>query len=617
MSAVRIGKIFSLMLLFIFAGLNMATPGYSSISVSATLDSHQFPADRTAVLTITADGGRSVDINIPEVKNLRFHFRKQYEKFRWINGSISASISIVYLVEPLVPGQYTIPPILVHCDGKELFTKPLAFEATAGTPQPNRSTGTTPPSTKSRLGRGDADKIAFMRIHPDKESIYPGEMVPIHIDLYISNKIRANEISLPTLKGDGFVLNPLGDKPHRSMKTINTGRYIVLSWDSYLTGIKEGQHKLSFELEAELLMPQRSRMFSRFRNQGYMHDDFFSDFFQDYQSKTVKITSPELLIETLPLPVKNRPKDFAGAVGHFNLEVTATPTKLAVGEPITLSMAIEGTGNFDRVNECTFPESKQWKQYTPSVEFQPEAGRPNRGVKRFEQAIVPRDTTISEIPSITFSYFDPATGQYKRLTSEPIPLTIQEDQPQETTTAADSNPKDIGRTHESASLVQTDNDGLAPIKLEVGHLQESIKPLFHKAWFISLMILCTCLLCCLFFIRLNRRRYENNPELQHRTRMKKLLLLRLSEIKQAGDLQDSNAFLAACRLAIQEQLGLVWSVEGTAITLADLEKKLDPDSNLIPIFSMADQAAYSSHALSVEEIQHLYRQLKDELVKLS
>jgi len=617
MTKTRINRIFILVLIITGTSLLMAGPGYGSKSVSATLNTHQFPEDMAAVLTITAEGGRSVDIKMPEVNNLRFHRRGQSSQVQMTNGSFSASISTVYLVEPLEPGKYSIPPISVHCDGKELFTKTLLFEVTPKTRQQNQTTGTNSTATGSRMGRENGSKLAFMRVHPGKQSLYPGEMVPVHIDLYISRKVQANQVSLPALTGDGFALSPLDGKPRKSLKIINNERYLMLSWSSYLTGIKEGTHTLSFELNAELLMPQRSRINSRFQNQGFFQDDFFNDFFQDYQTKTVKVTSPELKMENISLPDENRPDDFSGAVGQFNLTVTATPTKVIVGEPITLSMTIEGTGNFDRVNECTLPESDQWKQYTPSVEFEPDdAGRPNRGAKKFEQAVVPKDVDTKEIPAVTFSYFDPITGHYKRLISEPIPLTIQGDQQQPTPSHPGSTTQEIGKTGESTPPVQTGQDGLAPIKIELGSLQQSIKPLFRQLWFIFLIILCSCLLCGHFFIRLVQRRHANNPEHGRRIQMKRQLQLRLTEIRQARDKNDQKNFLDGCKLAIQEQLGMAWQVEGAAVTLADLEKKLEPDSKLIDIFSMADQAAYGGQTLSSEEMQQLHMQLESELGKL-
>ncbi len=595
--------------------LIMASPAFGGKSVSATLNTEQVPVDMAAVLTITVEGGNSVDINMPEVDNLRFHRRGQSSQVQMINGSFSASISTVYLVEPLQPGSYTIPAITVHCDGEELHTKPISLEATTGSNQPKNKNGNS--STQARIGSGKGAKITFLRVHIGKNSIYSGEMVPVRIEAYFNRRIQANLNSLPILKGDGFVLSPLGNKPSRSMKLVNNTPYIVLGWNSYLTGIKEGRHPLHFELEAELLMPQRSRSLSRFRNQGFFQNNLFDDFFNDYQTKIVKVVSPDLNLETIPLPDDGRPENFSGAIGNFSLNVSATPTDIEIGEPITLSMTIEGSGNFDRVNVPEFPQSDSWKLYSTSAQFDPQQGRPDKGIKRFEQAVVAKDSQIQEIPSLSFSYFDLVSGHYKQLVSDPIPLTISASSAQKKPAILVQTDKKKADETQTTVNLSTNIEGLAPIKLSYGRLQPSIQPLFLKGWFLTVIIISLCLLCTLFTTHYIRQQREMNPELGRRSLMKKRLGTVLKEIESAKNNKDSKKFLALCRNAIQEQLGLHWQLEPAAITVSDLTKRLESDSTLIKLFQMADYGAYGGLNLSPEEMEQLYLRIQEELGALS
>ena len=50
-------------------------------------------------------------------------------------------------------------------------------------------------------------------------------------------------------------------------------------------------------------------------------------------------------LEILPLPLSNRPEDFGGAVGHFELEVQANRTQVAVGESVVVELRITGDGD--------------------------------------------------------------------------------------------------------------------------------------------------------------------------------------------------------------------------------------------------------------------------------
>jgi len=612
----RLDRPLFLFLLLVGMVLATARPGYTSKSVSASLNSNQIPIDMAAVLTITVEGGQSVDINIPEVKHLRFHRRGQSSQIQMINGSFSSSIATVYLVEPLEPGDYTIPPITVHCDGEELLTQPVSFTATAES-NTQSQTGDIR-SSKKRIGSGKGAKLVFLKAQVPKETVYSGEMVPVHIEAYFNRKTQANLLSLPKLVGDGFVLSPLSDKPSRSMKQVDNTHYIVLGWTSFLTGIKEGSHPLHFELQAELLMPQRSRMFSRFRNQGLFQNDLFDDFFNDYQAKTVHVASPDLTLETVALPSVGRPDNFSGAIGNFSLEVVANPTKVEIGEPITLTMSVQGTGNFDRVEVPHFPESEKWKTYSPSVQFEPENERPDKGAKRFEQAVVVQDATVTEIPSLSLSYFNPVSGRYQLLTSDPIALSINSSPDlSQSPKSIQTNMQEQTEDSRTGVAITTNIEGLAPLKLQQGSLSPVIQPLFQRSWFIFTMAICGCLLLALLTIGAVCRQQERYPERKLRSAMKKRLGYHLKKIARAKNKNDSQKFLLLCRSAIQEQLGLLWQTEAAAITANDLEQRLEPGSSLIAVFQMADQAAYGGLSLSSQEMDLHYSRIQEELGALS
>ena len=85
------------------------------------------------------------------------------------------------------------------------------------------------------------------------------------------------------------------------------------------------------------------------------------------------------------------------------------------------------------------------------------------------------------------------------------------------------------------------------------------------------------------------------------------------EIDQALTVNDTRGFLASCRRAIQEQLGLVWDTESSAITLGDLQKRLPGDSGLLTVFKAADESAYGGQELSQQEMQEYADRLKNEL----
>jgi len=85
------------------------------------------------------------------------------------------------------------------------------------------------------------------------------------------------------------------------------------------------------------------------------------------------------------------------------------------------------------------------------------------------------------------------------------------------------------------------------------------------------------------------------------------------ELDQSFAAQDSRGFLATCRTAIQEQLGIVWKTEAGAITRADLQGRLPEDSALLAIFSAAEESAYSGQKLNSQQLQKFADAMKKEL----
>ncbi len=601
-------------LLFLLFSFFVTQPAYAAVEASATLNAKSFPLDRAAALTITVSGARSSEPQMPQVDGLRFHQRGQSSQMNYINGDYTASVSSVFLVEALRVGDFTIPAIEIVTNDGTVMTQPIAFEVTASQSvvvQPQNASGSSP---AARLRSGEADKVAFLRVIPAKEKSYSGEVVPVEIKVYFRDGIKANLNSLPQLQGEGFVLQQLEREPEKTREVVNNSRYTVLSWQSVLSGIKEGTHRVSVDLAATLLLPQQQR--NPFGNHGLGGDPFFNNFFSSYHEKEVQIASPELDLTVLPLPVDGKPEGFTGAIGEFHLDVRATPLELAPGDPITLTMTVSGHGNFDRVQSPKMQSEKGWKTYTPSSELLND-GDAGRGKKVFEQALVVKDPLIREIPGINFSYFDPVAAQYKTLTAASIPLAIQGGAVASTTAL----PVKEERTQETKSAVAIDTvqepevpmSTLAPLQLSPGSLNQELTPLFAKQWFELLAGLFVLLLFVAIIVKARAVRYANNPRLQRDQAMKHLLALRLKEIDQTLVENDTRRFLTACRRAIQEQLGLVWETEAGAITYADLQVRLVADSPLLPVFRAADESAYGGQELSAQQMKEFAKSVKKEL----
>ena len=154
-----------------------------------------------------------------------------------------------------------------------------------------------------------------------------------------------------------------------------------------------------------------------------MLDDFFAGdpFFG--RSRSVLLQSEELQIEVLPLPEQGRPAEFTGAVGRFQLSVEAQPTQVAVGDPVTLRVLVEGEGNMAAVQPLQVDAAAGVKLYDPKVEEEERITNGVYGGRRlFEYILIPEQGGTLNIPPLRFAYFDPHQARYALLESDPIAI---------------------------------------------------------------------------------------------------------------------------------------------------------------------------------------------------
>jgi hypothetical protein len=571
--------------------------------LSARLSTTRFSVDQTAVLSITVDGTRSAQVRLPEQEGLIFHRRGQSSKMQVINGTFSSSVTITYVIEALKEGRYTIPPLSIAVDNEVLKTDPLSFEVVSA------AALTPAPGSGSPVGSGkEAPALAFMVIEGLPTDGYRGQILPLKIKAYFREGIQAQIDTLPQIVGASFVLSPLEQDPAQTKESHNGVNYLVVSWQASTSAIKEGSHSFQISLDANLLIPKRNSR-SRFGRDPFLNDDLFSGFFDSFEKKKVTITSPPQTLAIAALPQKGRPADFNGAIGSFSLTAQAKPTEIEEGEPITLTISVSGTGNFDRVTAPDFPADHNWKTYSPVSRFENQ-NTSYQGKKIFEQAVVPTTSTLQSIPALSFSYFDPALHNYVTASTDPIPVTITG----QVTTVADvqQNP---AQTSTAQPQLQPSAQSAIPLKqhLTTRGFTPAIVPVYQRAWFIISAAICSCILGGLASLALRRKYLARNHKVIRQKQRQQRNRAQLIELKKALDLGKTDDFLVLSREIIQNHLGYLWHMEPSAITLYDLRNRQDLDSPLLEIFTAAQQHAYGGGNLSREEMQRYYTLLETTL----
>ncbi|MFQ3671838.1 MAG: BatD family protein, partial [Verrucomicrobiia bacterium] len=112
------------------------------------------------------------------------------------------------------------------------------------------------------------------------------------------------------------------------------------------------------------------------------------------------------------------------------MESRLTPETVAVGEPVTWSLTLRGTGNWPA--NFDFPTRRvpgSMRIIEPEVKRDSSPEKPFEATATQDIVIIPREPGTFDIPPIQFSFFNPTTGDYETLVTEPAQLIVTGDQP--------------------------------------------------------------------------------------------------------------------------------------------------------------------------------------------
>ncbi|MEM6600187.1 MAG: BatD family protein [Verrucomicrobiota bacterium] len=140
--------------------------------------------------------------------------------------------------------------------------------------------------------------------------------------------------------------------------------------------------------------------FDMFRNRG--------------QQVTLEAKAPEIKVKPLPAP----PENFSGAVGEFELASQLLPEVTSVGEPITWTLEMRGTGNWNdviRMPSRRVPEGFEVIQPKSNIEMQGDS--PFTGKMIEDVVLIPTREGTYTIPGVSLIYFDTNAGKYRTLTT--------------------------------------------------------------------------------------------------------------------------------------------------------------------------------------------------------
>jgi len=536
-------------------------------TVTASLDRGTILTGESATLQIRIEGGNPQAVpNFPAMQNLTIQYAGAGSERRFINGAFSSAVILSYSVTAAQPGSYTIPPIRINVDGTTYTTQQLGLVVSKEDP----NSGTAP---------------AFVRLQATKTNVYIGELIPIEIKVY---GLVIEELSQPTLKSDGFTIGAQAPAI-RGREQVGNAIYNVYSFQLTVAAAKAGTLQLG---------PAEAPMLIRIPTQrGRRTGDIFDEFFGGYQRRQVTGTSDPLMIRVKPLPTENVPPSFNGALGDFQMTVSAAPTNVSVGDPITLQFKIFGRGSLDTIKLPDFG----WKDFTfypPNSTTTNSDGLGAAGAKYFDQVIIPNRAGLTMIPPIAFSFFHPEKNAYQTIQRPAIPISVR------ATGQGLAQPTVVAEQGVSPQKENAASD-IVHIKASIGHLAQLGPPVAVRPWFFIVELLPLALWGGAVAWRRREEKLANDPRLRRRREVMRHVNESLPQLRRYASERQNDAFIATAFRLLQEQLGERLDLPAAAITEAVVDEKLpklgaskELTQSLHELFQACNQARYAGASVA-------------------
>ncbi|TPV95811.1 MAG: protein BatD [Myxococcales bacterium FL481] len=348
----------------------------------------------------------------------------------FINGRsfVTRALSYDYALVPTREGTFTVD-VRVTADGRAIRPdRTLRFEVVEGAAVAPVASGAQP--------RGDI----FLLPNVDQQRVYVGQPVVYTFELWTRVDDNIQMRTQPTFKDFWSEELTFDEQPRRA--TLNGQVYRV------------------HPLMRRALFPQKAGRLPVGAAEVEAHPSRLRSLFgRRRRSMPRRVRGPGIEIEAVALPAAGQPAGFASNnVGRFSVSAAVDRDQVHVGEGLTLTLTISGTGNLRFVEPGEFAPIDGAKRYDPQDELDLQVDERGAlgGERRYKFLIVPEQGGPLEIPAHKIHFFDPERERYASAASQPLTVRV-EGEAAPTPTVADAA--------EPASVVPSEQDDavFAPI----------------------------------------------------------------------------------------------------------------------------------------------------------
>ena len=417
-------------------------------------------------------------------------YTSSQSSYQMINGhtSSSSSVTITYTLYAAKNGSFTIGASHALVGGKRLSSRPVKIQVsghaqrTNGAPNMHGQNSYDQPHMRS-AGSAISGSDLFIKVSASKKRVHEQEPILLTYKVYTQVDLTQLEGKMPDLKGFHTQEVPLPQQKTFHTETVNGRPYKCVTWSQYV---------MYPQMTGRLEIP--SITFKGIVVQQNRNVDPMEAFFNGgsgYVEVKKDIKAPGITLQVDPLP--QRPANFSGGVGKFNISASLDKKEVKAGEPITLRVVVGGIGNLKLLKQPVVNFPKDFDKYDAKVTDKTRlTANGVEGNMVYDFLAVPRNQGSYTIPSVELTYYDTSKNAYKTIKTQPFKVEVE---------------KGDGTSAESEDFASQDKD-IHTIKLGKAEQHKADEMFFGSfGYWISLLMPLIAFVVLLIVFR--RRAIEN------------------------------------------------------------------------------------------------------------
>lgn len=595
----------------------------------ASVQKNTITMQESLIVIITAQGFRPEKMpELPAIEGFKVLYRGEQVRESSqvsviVNGKqqvVKNEASVIYQFEliPTNTGTFTIPSVSVTADRNQYRTQPIRVTVS------NEA--------------ADDERDVYIDVSLSKTTCYIEEPVVLEIKWRFSQSIESYALDIPFLPAlKNVIVKDIEEKdPRISYEQIQYNNRQGIDYFTKTNELYNGVQYVVLTLK-KILIPAstgtiildpivlRCDIIKGYQRRQDPFDDFgFGGFFSSRRPIVERrvVRSKPLSLTVMALPPK--PAGFPDnvSVGVYTMQVNASAQTVNVGEPVTVSVAVSGAGNIEGMIEPVLSDTSDFRRFTEDAKSEVSvSARGVTGKTTFESVLIPTSHRVSQIPPFIFHYFDPSSGKYNMLKSEPIPITVNPAPESQHSVIIGGDDETGGK--KEVKIIYRDLPG--HVMYSYGTLINGGGYVYTRWWYILLFIAPVIFNFLLAFQMKRRRRLTEDNAFRRKVHARRKTLAILKTAKKSMQKNNINGFYSDLVHALNEYIGGKLNIPSAGLTCNSVKdllvgRRIDVQiiKRLEALYQSADMARFvpesnqSKHKMNddFQEVNDLIAQLE-------